>query len=594
MIVYDFEVLKHDWLMVYLDTNTRKLNVIINDKKEFERFYDKYKEQIWIGYNSRGYDQWVAKAILCDFNAYDMNDWIINKERHGFEFSNLLNKFPIYNYDTSVGFKSLKELEASMGHDIRETTIPFDIDRKLTPDEIKEMVTYCEHDVMETFHVFVNTKHEFESHVGLLKEFKLDLSYISKTKAQLSAIILNANRKHGRDDEFDITFPDTMELGEYKWLENYYTNWSTHDKDYKKLKLSTTINGLAHEFGIGGLHGARKHYIGSGHYLMLDVESYYPALMIEYEFLSRNVSRPDDYRHIRDMRLELKALEDKRQAPMKIVLNSTFGASKDRFNNLYDPLQSNNTCIGGQLLLTDLLDKLNGKCILIQSNTDGLLVELYNKNDKQMIVDICEKWCLRTRLKLSYDEYVKVIQKDVNNYILIDSKGHLKQKGSYAKKPTTLDNDLPIVRKAFVQYFVYGIPVETTINNCNDLIDFQKISKSGRQYLYTFKENQRGEFTKYSKLKKTKGTYVNIDDSKYGKKLSTRVNRCFASKLAQHGGLYKHKKGKTSLDKVGGTPDKCFVINGNILDMDVPFYLDKQWYIDLTNERIKDYKGRRK
>ena len=58
------------------------------------------------------------------------------------------------NYDTVVGFRSLKELEAFMGHDIKESSVPFDIERPLTQAEIEETKRYCEHDVMECFEVF--------------------------------------------------------------------------------------------------------------------------------------------------------------------------------------------------------------------------------------------------------------------------------------------------------------------------------------------------------------------------------------------------------------------------------------------------------
>ena len=80
--------------------------------------------------------------------------------------------------------------------------------------------------------------------------------------------------------------------------------------------------------------------------------------------------------------------KDPRQQPRKIVLNSTFGASKDRYNKLYDPLQANNLCIANQLFIVDLLEKLEGKCELIQSNTDGILVKLYRKEDKDMMFAI--------------------------------------------------------------------------------------------------------------------------------------------------------------------------------------------------------------
>ena len=49
---------------------------------------------------------------------------------------------------------------------------------------------------------------------------------------------------------------------------------------------------------------------------------------------------------------------------------------KDKNNPLYDPRQANRVCIYGQLLLTDLIEKLEPYCEITQSNTDGVLVKL--------------------------------------------------------------------------------------------------------------------------------------------------------------------------------------------------------------------------
>ena len=54
------------------------------------------------------------------------------------------------------------------------------------------------------------------------------------------------------------------------------------------------------------------------------------------------------------------------QAPLKIILNSTYGAMKDKYNPMYDPRQANNVCVFGQLLLLDLIEHLEGHCDLIQ------------------------------------------------------------------------------------------------------------------------------------------------------------------------------------------------------------------------------------
>ena len=263
----------------------------------------------------------------------------------------------------------------------------------------------------------METTNEYLSHVGLIKEFDLPFNAISKTKAQISAMILGA-QKRVWDDEFDIQFPDTLQLGRYEWLKDHYYNWSKNSKDYGEMEIKTTVGGIPHVYGIGGLHGSIDKYYGEGYYLMADVASFYPAIMIEYDFLSRNVRQPKKFTNIRDERVIMKRNNDERQQPRKIVLNSTFGASKDQYNNLFDPRNANNVCIAGQFLLTDLIDKLEDHCQLVQSNTDGILVKLFRKEDKEKIIGICNEWSKRTRMELEFDEYVKVIQSNVNNYIV--------------------------------------------------------------------------------------------------------------------------------------------------------------------------------
>lgn len=46
----------------------------------------------------------------------------------------------------------------------------------------------------------------------------------------------------------------------------------------------------------------------------------YPALIIEYNLMSRNVESVEKYRQIRDERLKLKAAKNPKQQPLKIVL----------------------------------------------------------------------------------------------------------------------------------------------------------------------------------------------------------------------------------------------------------------------------------
>ena len=64
MLFYDFEVFSHDWLVVIKDTDTRTTHKILNDEIALRKIYEDNKDNIWVGYNSRSYDQYIFKGIL--------------------------------------------------------------------------------------------------------------------------------------------------------------------------------------------------------------------------------------------------------------------------------------------------------------------------------------------------------------------------------------------------------------------------------------------------------------------------------------------------------------------------------------------------
>lgn len=588
MIFYDFEVFKYDWLVVIKDTTAKITTNIINDVEKLRAFYETHKNDIWVGFNSRSYDQYILKGILLGFNPKEINDHIIVQHKGGWEYSSLFFKIQFYNYDIMTDKnKGLKQLEAFMGNDIRETTVNFNIDRKLTQKEIEEVLFYCNHDVEQTMYVFMNRKEEFESQMSLIKTFKLPLKNVSKTKAQLSAIILEAERVHNREDEFNVTLVDTIKLEKHKdiyvWYQNtrdillndkelltkLYKDEKEKKKWYKSKQLNVDIMGVPHTFAWGGLHGARTNYIGKGIFINSDVTSFYPSLMIEYGFLSRNVRQVEKFKEIYDIRVGLKNEgKKKEQAPYKIVLNGTYGASKDKYNNLYDPLQANNVCINGQLMLLDLIEHVENNlpgAILIQSNTDGVMFKLPNEKSLKEYEKISNEWSERTKMGLEHDIIERVIQKDVNNYIIVKKGGKIKSKGAYVKELNNLDNDLPIVNKALMDYFIKDISAEETINNCNELIQFQIVVKASSKYKYALHGNEI---------------------------INEKISRVFASRSRRDPGIFKLKNDKNKPDKMAGTPENAFIENGDIKCVRIPRKLDKQWYIDVANKRIKDFIGK--
>ena len=53
----------------------------------------------------------------------------------------LIKKIQVNNFDIMTSFHSLKQFEGFMGNNIKESSIPFDVERKLTDDELKETIT---------------------------------------------------------------------------------------------------------------------------------------------------------------------------------------------------------------------------------------------------------------------------------------------------------------------------------------------------------------------------------------------------------------------------------------------------------------------
>ena len=570
----DFEVTKYDWLCVIANPITQTETVIANDPDQLRKYYERFKNEIFVGYNIRDYDSYIFKAILAGFNPYEMNEHIITKGKKGYQFSNTLREYPLIIYDLLQLNTSLKQLEAMQGHNIYESEIDFRIDRKLTPAELAEMIEYCKNDVQETMNLFLQLKSDFDVQMELINEFKLPFSYIGKTQSQLVAEIMQAQRIECKD-EFNLNFPEYLNrIKKYKHIVDWFKGFKT-DKDFTddekkeiyKEKLKVEVAGVPHVFAWGGLHGAISKYFGEGHYLHIDVSQYYPSLTVGHNYFSRATSElgKERYDMMRKESIRLKAfpeLKNKRNG-YKLCNNKAYGCMKDKYNALYDPLMANNICVTGQLALLLLIEMLEPYCKLIQSNTDGLIVKLNRLDDYELIDDICWEWEKLTNVSLAFDPIItKIYQKDVNNYLFVNEDGDIESKGAYVKELSKLDYDLPIVNRALKEYMVNGTSIESTISKCDDLIEYQKIVKLS---------------SKYKSVKHNNRHYTN------------KCYRVFASKSDSDGIIYKCRDGKA--DKFANTPEKAFLENGDIRGLKVPAKLNKQYYIDLAYERLRQYGG---
>ena len=284
--------------------------------------------------------------------------------------------------------------------------------------------------------------------------------------------------------------------------------------------------------------------------------------MIVYGLLSRSVTKPELFKEIRDMRLALKkAGKKKEQAPYKIIINAMFGVSGDKYSDAYDPRRNHEVCINGQLLLLDLIEKLDGHCEIIQSNTDGIILQIGESQEEfDIIDDICFEWEKRTGMKLAFDLIDEMWQGDVNNYVFRFEDGKIERKGAYVKEHSAIDYDLPIVNRAIVERITNGMPVEQTINECDELVQFQKIYKVAGGYSYAMHN---------------------------GVRLEEKTHRVFASLDWRDGALYKAKNGKNP-ELFADCPSSCFIDNSNIEGKTCSGKVDKKWYINLAKKRLRE------
>lgn len=348
----------------------------------------------------------------------------------------------------------------------------------------------------------------------------------------------------------------------------------TKKRPYSEFK--STLFGCPYKVAFGGIHGAMPQlFIDSDNkkvILNYDVSSYYPSLMIQNKYLSRNISNAKVFEDTFHRRLKAKAEGDKKTAnALKLVLNTTYGASNNKYNDLYDPLMAHSVCISGQLYLLELAVSL-GNAIkdftLCQLNTDGIMIYI-PRSDIETARSIVNEWSTRTGFGMEEDNIAQLRQRDVNNYCIRKSDGSIKAKGGVLsdwKGGSFKHSSLVVVCRALLYKLLDDKAIEDTIDECDDIFDFQMITKTGSTYEKCVHATGIGEHE------------------------VQRVNRVYASKNANLGTLYKVKSDR-SRTKIPSCPEHAIIDNEGILTIDK---IDKQWYIDLCNERLEQFYGRAK
>lgn len=585
LIVYDVEVFCEDWLVIFKDIETGKYTCVHNDNEELKECIS--EECIYIGFNSKHYDQFIIKAICCGFTPQEVkqvNDFIIGGGQ-GWECPMLRDFFFRFNNvdikdDMQMGL-SLKAIEGHLGLSVEESTVPFDIDRPLTEEELKETAKYCIHDV-DTTEKLVELRKDYlknKIHIGKLAGLD-EVKAMGMTNAKLTAALLKAEQKP-HDDERKYVYPPNLKR-EYipqevfDFFDRMYDP-EISDKELFSEKQTFSIGDCPGVVGYGGIHAAIPNYffVESEDRVIRnkDVASYYPHLMTLCGYTSRNIPSAKVFEDVLETRMKAKASGDKATAnALKLVVNTTYGALLNKYNDLFDPLMGRSVCITGQLFLMELAQHLYADIPdlkIVQLNTDGIMVECDRKYLPKLD-EICDEWQSRTGFELEEDAVVRIAQKDVNNYVEVQEGGKAKSKGGYLVRGIStvgafnINNNACIVAAAVKEYLVNGVPVEDTINGCNDIFQFQLIAKAGVKY---------------------REAYHLVDGEKVPVQ---KVNRVYATKDERYGKLFKVKAENDSTAKIEMLPEHCIIDNDNHLTIDD---VEKTFYIEMAKKRINDFLG---
>lgn len=588
--IYDVEVFKYNWLVVIKDKESGERQIVWDDADALEAALDN-DNYVYIGFNSKAYDQFIVKGILYGLKQTELkrlSDDLV-KGHNGWEHPLMKNQpYLAFNNvdirDDMYMALSLKAIEGHLGLPIRESSVDFNIDRPLTDEEKAETEKYCCWDVDTTEKVVDLRKGYLKTKLNLGKRAGIpEVKALGSTNAKLTALMLRARRREWTDGR-DYVYPPNLDLSVIpNEILNFFEtihDMSIPDEDLFKTSLEITLGGMPCKYAWGGVHGSVSGYYEEETETRVirnkDVSSLYPSLIELYKYLSRNVPDPQLFYAIRRDRIEAKHKGDKQLAnDLKLPLNTVSGAQEAKFNDLYDPLPTRSMRISGQLFLTVLTIRLLNACQtikLLNLNTDGLAYSI-DKSEEALADMIASEWEKETGFELETDYIQKVWIKDVNNLLIVKSDGYVKKVGGYLeygisqKGAWKINNSLIAVKKAVLDHFTTGISVRDAINSYTDIFDFQIVAKAGAKY---------------------KEAYWLVDGFRIQVQ---KVNRVYATKDERYGRLYKVKASNDSTAKIEMLPEHCIIDNENRLSIED---IDKEFYIQLAEQRVKDFLGQGK
>jgi DNA polymerase elongation subunit (family B) len=598
-------------------------------KRDGRKLTKLLKNNTVVTFNGIGFDEPItAYALLgkTPMSIYRQVKSLIEGNTRSYEFykkypqidSNLITTH-IDLIDVARGQASLKLYGARLGTK-KLQDLPYHVDTKLTKKQMKVVKKYCENDLILTEELYQHLHSDLELREAMGKEYNMNL--MSFKGAKIAELILvkecNINvKKVPRPDSVRYDAPSYIEF-KTPMLQKLFEQIKNHEYIVTEagkvlmpdfLKEEIEFDGLQYKFGIGGLHASilSTAILPKDDEVIVDIDykSLYPSIIIENDFSPKHIGSKfaGVYKMMYDKRnKELKPAMKKyekgspeykdldiKQNTMKLVLNSSFGQTGQRFSKIYDPNTLINTTLTGQLTLMMVIEKLHYKGFSIfYANTDGITL-LAKKKHLKKIQKVTAKFDDVTGLEMEYNYFTASYIRDVNNFVNITDYGDVKAKGTFGEVSIEKNPQTPIVFKAIGKYLLDGTDFKTTIRECKDINEFcsSRSVTGGAVYATNIPELYPPDWQE--KLNSKRGlTKKIIKEREKLEALWVKDNGEYLGKVVR---WYYSKKGNTIHYKKSG--NKVPMTDGAKPLMDlpennkIPKDLDYEWYFDYTIKMLK-------
>ena len=512
IFIYDLETYPNFFLAVFKSIKTGEYQYYeISDRRNETYKLNKFlynNVKGLIGFNNLNFDYPVLHNTILKTNnpytakiIYSEVEKIINSKYSSIWENQIkipqLDLYKIWHYDNKNKSTSLKWLEFAMRLPNVED-LPYKPGTILTFEQMDEIISYCKNDIDATEQFYKKSSKHIEIRkfytnlegMNLMNASEIKMSknifgkYLSKemnvdvkTLSQMRTERFEVDIKDIIFDYIKFNDPVNQEILEkfksYKWIDT--SNMSKEQAQKHAITFSRNYKNVVREYAEGGLHSFGKAgiYETDDNYVLIDVDfaSYYPHISFRNNLHPEHIPEPIFSRIYEGFYKDRKLYDkkDPRNYVLKIILNGSYGLSKDKYAFLYDPKWQLAICINGQLLLTLLTERIVEACkiepTIIFENTDGCMIKIH-KSDINKVKEACKQVETICNIPLEAQLCEKIIIRDVNNYINIISDNNIKFKGCFEiDRDYHKNHSKRIVPIALANYFINNISVEDTIYN---------------------------------------------------------------------------------------------------------------------------------